>query len=397
LGQPIRRHVAAVIGLAFLIAMAAPLQAAELVITFGGDVNFAPSRTTPDPDRVFKFGPTPLADTTAFLQGEWDGDINFINVETVVSDQDGDEQPKTFVFRSLPAQFAHLIDLGVNAFSLANNHAYDHGWPGMAATYDFFRGKDDPARPLLYAGVGPVGAATAPHIATFNGIRVAMAAIGIGPAGFAPQGDRIGMALIDAPGALDAVIAGLAAADADFRILSVHGGIENAITVEPRMRAIVDRALAEGQVNLYLGHHPHVARGVEAGPDWAVFHSLGNLLFLGGAVRDGLPVGHDYGLFGKAYFDVSDQGVRLQAIEVIPLLNVHLAPEPMRFERLQATLAHLSALSVRTGGDAGVSFGVLGPGSDRGAVCFGGPYDLRARVLCCALSRSLQCDMPSLM
>jgi len=378
-----------------LALLAAPAQADELVITFGGDVNFARSRATPAPHQVFKFSTLPLAATTAFLEGEWDGDINFVNVETVVSDRDGDVQPKTFVFRSHPAQFAHLIDLGVNAFGLANNHAYDHGWSGMAATRDFFQGQDSPARPLLFAGVGPVGQATAPHIATYNGIRVAMAAIGIGPAGFAPQGDRIGMALLDAPGALDAVIAGLAAADADFRILSVHGGIENEIAVEPGMRAIVDRALSEGDVNLYLGHHPHVARGVEAGADWAVFHSLGNLLFLGGAVRDGLPVGHDYGLFGKAYFDVSPDGVRLSAIEVIPLRNVHLAPEPMSPGRLLATLEHLSALSARTGGAAGVSFGVLG--ADRGAACFGGPYGARARELCCALSRSLQCDMPTLM
>lgn len=382
-----------------LACAAPPVTAAELVITFGGDVNFAQSRATPQPDRVYKFGAMPLDQTTAFLAGEWDGDLNFINVETVVSDRDGDEQPKTFVFRSHPAQIDHLIALGVNAFGLANNHAYDHGWSGMAATLDYFRTADSPANPLLYAGIGLAGDATAPQLVTINGLRIAMSAIGIGSEGFAPADGRPGMSLLRAEGHLDAVIAGLAAAEADFRILSVHHGIENQITVDPGERAVVDRALAEGRVNLVLGHHPHVARGVAADPaaGQAVFHSLGNLLFLGGAVRDGLPVGHDYGLFGKAYFDVTPQGVRLTAIEVIPLRNVHLAPEPMAPARLRATLDHLSALSARTDGAAGVGFVPVGDLPDRGAACFAGPYGPAARALCCQVTRSLQCDMPALM
>ena len=382
-----------------LAILAAPAPAAELVVTFGGDVNFARSRAAPQPDRVFKFASLPLAETTAFLRGEWDGDINFVNIESVVSDRDGDQQPKTFVFRSHPAQIDHLIDLGVNAFSLSNNHAYDHGWSGMAATLEYFEGADSPARPLLFAGIGLGADATAPQIITVNGVRVALAAIGIGPEGFAPRDDRVGMSLLRAEGHLDAVLAGLAAAEADFRILSVHHGIENQITVDAGERALVQRALDEGRVNLVLGHHPHVARGVAADPEagQAVFHSLGNLLFLGGAVRDGLPVGHDYGMFGKAYFDVSPDGVRLTALEVLPLRNVHLAPEPMTPSRLRATLEHLSALSARTDGDLGVTFSPVGDMPDRGAACFGGTYGPRAQALCCSLTRSLQCDMPSLM
>ena len=386
--------------LALLLGMLGmPAVAVELVITFGGDVNFAQSRATPQPDRVFKFGSVPLEETTAFLRGEWDGDVNFINVETVVSDRDHDEQAKTFVFRSHPAQIDHLISLGVNAFGLANNHAYDHGWSGMAATLAYFEGADSPQRRLLFAGIGRAGDATAPQVFSVNGLRIAMAAIGIGPQGFAPTGDRVGMSLLRADGHLDAVLAGLAAADADFRILSVHHGIENQITVDPSEHALVNRALSEGRVNLVLGHHPHVARGVAADPaaGQAVFHSLGNLLFVGGAVRDDLPVGHDYGLFGKAYFDVTADGVRLTALEVIPLRNVHLAPEPMTPSRLRATLDHLSALSGRTDGDLGVSFSPVGDLPDRGAACFAGPYGPTASALCCQLTRSLQCDMPTLM
>ena len=111
---------------------AAPAGAQELVLTFGGDVNFARSGQTPLPDRVRKFGTHTLAETTRELKEEWDGDINFVNAETVVADTDGAQQwGKAFTFRSHPENFRHLIALGVNAFSLANNHAFDHGRPAV--------------------------------------------------------------------------------------------------------------------------------------------------------------------------------------------------------------------------------------------------------------------------
>lgn len=372
--------------------------AQELVVTFGGDVNFARSRARPSPDTVTKFARFPLDHTTRFLGGEFDGHVNFVNVETVVSERDGTPLGKTFVFRSHPDSFRHLMSLGVNAFSLANNHAYDHGWQGMADTLAVFEGEDSAAAPLLFAGVGRGPEAFAPRIATYNGIRVALAAIGIGPAGFgADSSDRPGMAVLSAPGHYDAVLAGLRAAEADIRILSIHSGTENQLALDPGQRDLYRRAVTEGGANLVLGHHPHVPRAVEAGPDHAIFYSLGNLLFVGGAVRDQLPVGQDYGLFGRAHFHLGPEGPRLTALEALPLRGVHLSPVPMTPDRARATLAHLSRLSQSSAGAAGVTFTPLSPTADRGAACFGGPYGPAARVLCCRLDRTMDCDLPDLM
>jgi poly-gamma-glutamate synthesis protein (capsule biosynthesis protein) len=361
-----------------------PADGVEFVVTFGGDVNFAKSHTSPVPDTVFKYEAVPLVQTTAFLRNEWTGDINFINVETVVSDRDHEIQDKTFVFRSHPAQFDHLIELGVNAFSLANNHSYDHGRGGMAATLDYFTNADRNGRPILFAGLGQGAEATEPRIITVNGVRVALSAISIGSPGFAPTREQIGMSMLNMSGHWEAVLAGLAAAKADLRILSIHHGAENVITVGASERQRVQQALDAGQVNLVLGHHPHVARGVAADPlaGRAAFYSLGNLLFVGGAVRDHLPVGYDYGILGKAYFQVSRSGVRLTALEVLPLRNVHVAPLPMAADRVQATLTHLSQLSVLTDGEWGVRFAPVRSDPRRGSACFGGPYGLAARALC---------------
>lgn len=378
-----------------------PLSAAaqEIVVTFGGDVNFAQSRARPAPDRVVKYGHYSLEHTTEFLRGEFTGDINFVNVETVVSPRDGSRLGKSFVFRSHPEQFRHLIDLGVNAFSLANNHAYDHGWQGLQDTLAFFRGEDRPERPLLFGGVGHGGAATAPRIAEIGGVRVAFSAIGIGASVFAASDTATGMAIYDNPLHREAVLAGLRDAEADLRILSIHFGTENQVSLNWGQREFYRRAVEEAGVNLVLGHHPHVVRAVEAEPEAgrAIFYSLGNLLFVGGAVRDGLPVGEDYGLLGKAYFRVSSEGVQLTALEALPLRNVHLSPRPMTPYRAGLTLDHLSRISRAAAGDLGVRFSPLGEGAVRGAACYGGPYGPAARALCCRLRRTMECDLPDLM
>ncbi|QQA44479.1 CapA family protein [Pelagovum pacificum] len=379
--------------------LALPLQAQEFVVTFGGDVNFAQSRATPRSDRVFKYGSYSIDTTTEFIAGEFSGDVNFVNVETVVSDRDGVQQGKTFVFRSHPDNFRHLMDLGVNAFSLANNHAFDHGWPGLAATLAFFQSEDRAEAPLLYHGVGTEADAFAPRIAEYGGIRVAFSAIGIGTTSFVPGADRPGMVSMRLEAHREAVLAGLRDADADLKILSIHDGLENSVPLEWGQREFFRRAVEEAGVNLVLGHHPHIVRGVEAEPEQgrAIFYSLGNLLFVGGAVRDGLPVGQDYGLLGKAYFHMTPEGPRLSALEAVPLVNVHVAPRPMSSGRAALTLDNLSRISRTAAGDLGVQFSPAGAGAVRGAACFEGPYGPAARALCCQLNRTMECDLPDLM
>ena len=68
------------------------------------------------------------------------------------------------------------------------------------------------------------------------------------------------------------------AAGADVVVVSVHWGREYAARPGPAQRALARRLLSSPEVDLLLGHHPHVVQPVEriAGK-WAVY-SLGNLL-----------------------------------------------------------------------------------------------------------------------
>lgn len=382
------------------LSFAAPLAASprELVITFGGDVNFARSRVPPLADKVRKFGVYSLPDVTRNIAREFDGDLNFINVETVVAERDGTPLSKTFVFRSHPKQMRHLLDLGVNTFALANNHAYDHGWPGMRDTLAFFE-SEALGRPLLFAGIGSGSTSFDPQVKVFDGFRVAFSAIGIGSSFFAADSTKTqpGMVTLFQPGHYDRVLERLAAAKADLKILSIHYGTENVTHLNAGQRAMFRRAVDEAGVHLVLGHHPHVPRAVEVGPDHAIFYSLGNFLFIGGADRDHLSVGNDYGLFGKAYFNFDHTGPRLSAVEVLPLRNVDLAPEHLSPARTRQTLAHLSRLSRRSAGESGIQIEPISDTATRGAVCYGGPYGARTLDLCCRIEKRAQCDLPDLM
>ena len=378
-------------------APAAPAAAQEIVITFGGDTNFAGNRETPLPDAVRRWQLHSLPEMTVNLRPEWDGDVNFVNVETVVAERDGNPQwGKQFVFRSHPGQFRHLIEAGVHAFALANNHAMDHGRPGLAATLAFFRSEDSPANPLLVAGIGAGQAAFRPKVITVKGVRIALSALSFGSGSFAPTEAQAGMAYL---AHYDQVLAALAETPADIKMLSIHYGTENAITLEWTQADFFRRAVAEAGVNLVIGHHSHVVRAVEARPadDAAIFYSLGNFLFIGGAGKDARPLGHDYGLMGKAYFSFDGTRARLAALEAVPLKGVHMIPHPPLPDRAAATIEHLNGLSSQSVGDLAARFRVTDVKRPRGVACYGGPYGPRARAQCCTVERSLHCDLPDLM
>ncbi|WP_172298723.1 CapA family protein [Pseudoruegeria sp. HB172150] len=383
--------------LVLLLLAAMPARAQEIVITFGGDTNFAGNRETPSPDGIRRWRFFSIDEATENLRPEWTGDINFVNVETVVSARDGHPQyGKQFVFRSHPEQFRALIRAGVNAFGLANNHAYDHGLPGLADTLAFFRAEDQPDRPLLFAGIGTTSDAYRPHIVTVKGVRIALSSVSFGGGAFAPSDSYPGMAHL---GQYDRVLQGLKAAEADIRILSIHYGTENAIELEWSQAAFFRRAVEEAGVNLVIGHHPHVVRAVEARPadNAAIFYSLGNFLFIGGAGKDAAPLGHDYGLMGKAYFRFDGRTAHLSAVEAVPLKGVHMIPHHPPPARASATIAHLNALSARSVGDRAARFDLTDITAPRGLACYGGPYGPRTRAMCCSVERSLHCDLPDLM
>ena len=65
---------------------------------------------------------------------------------------------------------------------------------------------------------------------------------------------------------------------ADVVVVHVHHGVEYEKSERDEDRAFL-RAVADAGADVVVGHHPHVARGVEVRGNSVIAHSLGNFIF----------------------------------------------------------------------------------------------------------------------
>lgn len=375
--------------LIFLMFLSAATAHADLTLTFGGDVNFNKTLQNPAGDgvrvrgRAYRF-----EQLTADLRPLVDGDVNFANIETVVTSQTAlPPQDKAFVFRSHPNSILHLVDLGFNLFGLANNHSYNHGFAGLEETLSTFEGLARSApRAIAFSGIERTredfGRA---RILRVGAHTIAFAAIGIMDSQFrVGSAPRAGVLNVKNQADYDLVLKSLREAVADLKILSVHMGIEMKTSLETGQRSMLERALSEGDVDLVLGHHPHVVRPVQSIQGKAIFYSLGNYLMVGSANITGRGIETDYGLFGRAHFawDAVSRRLKLQAVEAIPLTDTHLQPKPHGAQAAEARIQALNSLSTRELGSAAMRFRISAMGS--GVFC--NPqslaYSVRAKAVC---------------
>ncbi|MBN1139543.1 MAG: CapA family protein [Anaerolineae bacterium] len=182
--------------------------------------------------------------------------------------------------RAPPEAVTALRAAGIDALSLANNHALDAGQPGLSET----------ASVLQAAGIAPWLDET--------------------PTAMAPS--LYGLALDDSAIPLDIAAAAeavaAAAAHADVVVVSIHWGSEYQAAPSPRQQAIA-AALADAGATVIAGHGPHVLQRVEWLGRTLVAYSLGNFLF------DQLyPADCRWG----ALLQVTVQGADIVAVEAIP-------------------------------------------------------------------------------
>src|SRR4030042_675656 len=130
----------------------------RLTIVLVGDTSFNPTDAKVDAKGLRKGKQVvSFTETLAGISRDVDGDLAFINLETVVTDRN-DLAPEgkgkgAFHFRSHPAALKGLMDAGFNMFSLANNHAFDYGAPGIEETLYHFA-VANAERAIAFAGVG---------------------------------------------------------------------------------------------------------------------------------------------------------------------------------------------------------------------------------------------------
>jgi poly-gamma-glutamate capsule biosynthesis protein CapA/YwtB (metallophosphatase superfamily) len=204
-----------------------------------------------------------------------------------------------FSFRAPTSMAARLAEAGVDVVSLANNHAGDYGFRGLHATLDALRN----------AGVATIGLGGATASLTVQGMRVALAAFGVGP---------LDPGIHDLP-TMQGMVARLDA-DHDVVVVMFHGGAEGPDRMHvPRtdehylgenrgnVWAFAHAAVDAG-ADLVVGSGPHVLRGVETYRGRVIAYSLGNF-----SSWHTFPTSGPFARSGILVVDVAHDGAALAA------------------------------------------------------------------------------------
>ena len=348
----------------------------SVVIVLGGDLGLGGSRQPVSPKGGYRHGKLlPWKSLTTGIEPILTGDINFANLETVVTDKRKlAPVDKTFTFQMHANGVRHLVNAGFNVFSTANNHSRDYGAVGMRETLRHLKELRDDGL-LAFPGLGAGrDQAIAPSLLTVKGSKIAISALGIGGVAPGRSNGRIGQPSYHSKADFNDTIAALADVEADYKILSAHYGRE--LSLRPSASAISklrDQAVREQDIDLVVGHHTHVAGGVQRVGRKLILYGLGNLLHLG--MQDMAKFGHcrDFGLMVRLHLQRgSDKRLKAAAIEAVPLTRMHAQAEPQSKAASEKRIAVLNGLAAelddKSSGAQGVRFKVNEKG--HGVYCF---------------------------
>jgi poly-gamma-glutamate capsule biosynthesis protein CapA/YwtB (metallophosphatase superfamily) len=248
-------------------ASATPTAPGQVVLAFAGDVHFAERTTALLDDPATAFGPVSSVFDAA--------DLTVVNLETAVTTR-GTAEPKKYLFRAPPSAYQAIRAAGVDAVSLANNHALDYGQTGLSDSLSHARAAGVPA----FGAGADAGAAWSAWTTEINRTRLAF--IGISQVHELEQswmatGSRPGVAHArDAERSANAVRE--AKKRADFVVVFMHWGREGSDCPTAEMRTFA-RLLADAGADLIVGTHAHLLLGDGWLGDTFVAYGLGNFLW----------------------------------------------------------------------------------------------------------------------
>lgn len=224
----------------------------------------------------------------AFAGGEYDfskpysaiediisaADLSVINQETLICN-DRYEPSNYPLFNTPTALGDHMIDIGFDVFTLANNHCLDYGEEGLGYTLDYWEGKDVP-----FAGIYRKGDREY-ALGEYNGVTFSFLSYTEALNGFSLSRDS--EFVIGNSNDLDKVIADITEAkkNSDVCVVALHWGIEYSDVITDYQRGYA-KALSEAGADIIIGNHPHVMRGIEVieseERDTVCAYSLGNFI-----------------------------------------------------------------------------------------------------------------------
>ncbi|MCC6244829.1 MAG: CapA family protein [Gemmatimonadaceae bacterium] len=235
----------------------------DATLLFGGDI--ALHRWKPDDslDRVF-------GDVREVFRV---ADFVALNLETVLSTHEEQSGQTGRFLKASPTSIACLQYLGVDAATVANNHALDFGSTGFSESAGHLRdagiavcGVDVPELETGLAGA---------TVQVVNGIRIGMVAATDHLGGRRCPAD-LSPVLVDSV-ALAAAVRVLKES-CDLVVVQLHWGYEY-VMYPLRWHRDVARGLVDVGADIVCCHHAHVVMGVERWNAGIIAHGLGNFWF----------------------------------------------------------------------------------------------------------------------
>lgn len=297
-----------------------------VTISFVGDILLASSVGT----YASKHGTAQLmAGVSGILRAD---DLSIGNLECAVATR-GRPARKRYTFRAKPALLRGLHDAGIDAVSLANNHALDYGRSALVETFGHLREAG-----LSFAGAGgDVSAATGPAVLITGRQRISLVAASrvLPSMAWCAGNDHPGVAGAYDPARLLTEIRSANRAPGTV-VAYLHWGRERAPSPERYQRRLARQCIEAG-ADLVIGTHPHVLQGFEFYGGRLIAYSLGNFVFTNRRQT-------------TAILQTTLQDGKLVKACVIPCAIIDYRPQPIRDPR--ARLRVLKDLQRR-------SFGVV--------------------------------------
>lgn len=204
-------------------------------------------------------------------------DVNWLNQETLVNDA---FDPSGYPLFSTPGDITDaLYDLGFRVFSLSNNHSYDKGAEGIAASLEHWS-----SLPEDVAHMGFYNLETYDEYVyqTVNGITFGYLSYTEYTNGLpTPEGSNYGVIYLDDRERIAQQIQAMRP-NCDVLVVSCHWGVEGSHETTD-FQTETAQWLADQGVDLIIGTHPHVTQTAQwltgsSGNQTFVAYSLGNFI-----------------------------------------------------------------------------------------------------------------------
>lgn len=214
-----------------------------------------------------------------YVKDMFQGDLNIMNQETLICN---DIYPPSDypMFNSPVALGDYMMDIGINVFSISNNHVLDKGEEGLSASLDYWDSRSD--RALMYGAYRNEEDMNNIRTLDVNGIKFAFVAFTQYTNGLSlPADSELKIIYTSERDVMQEQIE-KAADIADCVIVSVHWGNEDSFDVDDERKALA-QDFADWGANVIIGNHPHVIQSMEyldnsMGGQSFVFYSLGNFI-----------------------------------------------------------------------------------------------------------------------